>query len=208
LKPSRTSSVRRAKYSGKNTVTMKVDMGSVNAMLARIEGDIQKAVRPAAQAAAEVLYQAVLKNVDAIGNVTGNLRNSIYQAFSEDKSKEAPSGGYQRATYHVSWNASKAPHAQLIEYGHIQRYAVNLSKDGHWYTVVRPQHRADKRTGKQRTPPPKRNASQAEKDAYYVLRPGGPQQISAKPFLRPAYYQQGAAIEAAKAKLLDVLGAK
>jgi hypothetical protein len=196
MKPSRTSAVR----SGKNSVSMKVNMGAIDAMLAGLEGDIQKAVRPASQAAADVIYKAVLKNVDAIGSKTGNLRGSIYQVFSESNSVEGQNGGYKRATYHVSWNAKDAPHAQLIEYGHIQRYAVNLSKDGHWYTVVR----ADKRG----TPKPKRRASQAEKDAYYVLRPGGPVQHPARPFIRPAFDRQGDAAEAAKTKLLDVLGAK
>jgi len=199
MKPSAQASVRRAKYAGKNTVTMKMDMGAVNAMLAELEGDIHAAVRPAAQAAAEVLYRAVLKNVDAIGSVTGNLRASIYQVFSKDRSKEV-AGGYVKATYHVSWNTGEAPHAHLIEYGWIQRYAVHLGADGKWYTVVRPEKRGTKK--------PKRRASQAEKDAYYVLRAGGPVQHPARPFIRPVFYQQGAAIEAAKSKILDVLGGK
>jgi hypothetical protein len=208
-KPSRIPSVRRAKYGAKNTITMKVDMGAVNAMLADMASDIQRAVRPAAQAAANVLYKAVLKNVDAVGSHTGALHDSIYQAFSKDKSKEGENGGYVKATYHVSWNFNEAPHGHLIEFGHIQRYAVYVGKDGQWHTAVRPEHHGKKApwvgTGKKGR---NRKASQAEKDAWYVLRPGGPVQISAKPFLRPAYYQQGAAIEAAKAKLLDVLGAK
>jgi hypothetical protein len=129
VKPSRRSSAR----SGRNTVTMKVDMAAVNVMLAQLKGDIHKAVRPAAQAAAEVLYRAVLTNVDAIGRKTGNLRASIYQAFSEDKSK-AVGDGYSRAVYHVSWNAKKAPHGHLVEYGHIQKFKVYLGKDGRWYT--------------------------------------------------------------------------
>jgi hypothetical protein len=201
MKPSRTS----ARRSGKNTVTMKVDMSAVDAMLAKLDGDIQKAVRPAAQAAADVYYKAVLKNVDAIGSVTGNLRSSIYQVFSEDKSV-AVDGGYRRATYHVSWNAKTAPHAHMIEFGYIQRYAVRIGKDGRWYTEVRPEHRGDERTGEKRTKPPKRRASQAEKDAYYVLRRGGPVQWLARPFLRPAYTQaREAAIAAAVEKIAEVI---
>jgi len=198
-KPSRRPSIRRAKYSGKNTVTMKVDTQALDAMLADLEGDIYAAIRPAAQAGAEVLYQAVLNNVAAIGSVTGNLRASIYQAFSNDHSKEV-SGGYAKATYHVSWNTGEAPHAHLIEYGWIQRYAVHMGNDGRWYTVVRPEKRGTKK--------PKRRASQAEKDAYYVPRAGGPAQQPARPFIRPAFYRQGEAVAAAKAKLLDLLGAK
>jgi hypothetical protein len=190
-KPSRRPEIRQAKYSGKNTINMAVDLSAFNAVIAKIEGDITKALRPAAQAGAEVIYRAVLQNVEKIGSVTGNLRSSIYQAFSKDNSTQAPGGGYSKATYHVSWNAKKAPHGHLIEYGHIQRYAVHLGKDGKWHTVVRPNKRG--------TPKPSRRASQAVKDAYYVLRPGGPVQQPARPFLRPAFYKQGEAIAAVEA---------
>jgi hypothetical protein len=132
-KPSRRSDVRRANYGRRNSMTMKVDMQSVNALLHELKGDILKAVRPAAQAAAEVMYRAVLQNVDAMGSKTGNLRAGIYQVFSKDQSKAA-GDGYSRATYHVSWNAKIAPHGHLVEYGHLQRYQVYLGKDGNWYT--------------------------------------------------------------------------
>lgn len=198
-KPSRRADVRRSRYAGLNTVSMKVDMGPVNQMVADLKSDVLKATRPASQAVADVLYHAVLKNVEAIGSVSGNLRSSIYQVFSADKSQPA-GDGYARATYHVSWNAKVAPHGHLVEYGHIQRYAVRTGKDGRWYTLVRPEMRG--------TPKPRRGASQAQKDAYYVLRPGGPVQVAAKPFIRPAYHHQAEAIEVAKAKFHDLLGAK
>lgn len=193
-KPSRRPEVRRAKYSGKNTVNMAVDMGAFNDMISELEEDIQAAVRPAAQAGAQVLYDAVVRNVNALGKKSGNLAGAIYQAYSEENS------GPGKATYHVSWNASKAPHGGLVEYGHIQRYAVNLAKDGKWYTLVKPSMR-----GK---PKPKRNASQAEKDAYYILRAGGPRQIAAQPFIRPAFYRQGEAIAAVEKKFFEVLRGK
>lgn len=172
-KPSRRSDVRRAKYGRRNSVTLKVPMEAVNALLHELEGDIHKAVRPAAQAAADVLYHAVLTNVDAIGKETGNLRSAIYQAFSEDQSKVAGEG-YSRATYHVSWNAKKAPHGHLVEYGHIQKYKVYLGKDGKWYTNKRAPLAA-------------------------------PKQVGARPFIRPAFHRQNEAVEAAKAKLLELL---
>lgn len=175
MKASRRSSVRRAKASGRNTVSVKLDMGAVNDMLHKLEGDIHKAVRPAAQAAAEVMYRIVLGNVDAIGKVTGNLRASIYQVFSEDKSKAA-GDGYSRAVYHVSWNAKKAPHGHLVEYGHLQKYQVYLGKDGKWYT--------------------NKKAPLAH-----------PKQIAARPFIRPAFARQDEAVAAAKATLLELLGA-
>lgn len=132
-KPSRRADVRQAKYSGRNTVNMPVDLDAFDAVIAQLDQDVQAAVRPAAQAGAEVIYQAVLRNVDAIGSVTGNLRNSIYQAFSKDQSAQV-AGGYSAATYHVSWNAKKAPHGHLLEYGHIQKYKVYIGRDGNWYT--------------------------------------------------------------------------
>ena len=194
MKPSRNSAVRRAKYSGKNTVNMAVDLGAFNDMISELEEDIQAAVRPAAQAGAQVFYDAVVRNVNALGKKSGNLAGAIYQAYSEENS------GPGKATYHISWNASKAPHGGLVEYGHIQRYAVNLAKDGKWYTLVKPSMR-----GK---PKPKRNASQAEKDAYYILRAGGPRQIAAQPFIRPAFYRQGEAIAAVEKKFFEVLRGK
>jgi hypothetical protein len=119
---------------GRNTVSLKVDMGAVNARVQELKDDMLGAVRPAAQAAAQVFYDVVLQNVDTLTKaVTGNLRSSIYQAFSESNSQ--PVGdGYSRATYHVSWNARKAPHGHLVEYGHIQKFKAYLGKDGKWYT--------------------------------------------------------------------------
>lgn len=133
-KPSRRSSTRRANYAGRNSVSLKVDMGAVNALVQGLKDDMHEAVRPAAQAAAQVFYEIVLQNVDTLTQAeTGNLRSSIYQAFSESNSKPA-GGGYARATYHVSWNARKAPHGHLVEYGHIQKFKVYLGRDGKWYT--------------------------------------------------------------------------
>jgi hypothetical protein len=209
-KPSRFPATRNAKGAGKQTLDIPIDLSSFDELISAIEDDVAAAVRPAAQAGAEVFYQAVLKNVNAIGKVTGSLAGSIYQKYSEDKS------GPGRAVYHVSWRTSDAaldangqrirtglptaPHGHLIEFGHIQRYAVHLGEDGLWHTLVRPSMR-----GK---PRPKSKASQAVKDAYYVLRPGGPKQVGARPFMRPAFYRQGEAFAAVQAKFFDVLGKK
>lgn len=76
------------------------------------------AVRPAAQAGADVFYKEVKQNVGKIRRRTGNLASSIYQVYSKDNSTPST------ATYHISWNAKKAPHGHLVEYGHIQRYRV------------------------------------------------------------------------------------
>ena len=41
----------------------------------------------------------------------GTLRDSIYQAFSNDNSYKDVS------VYHVSWNATKAPYGAMVEVG-------------------------------------------------------------------------------------------
>lgn len=89
------------------------------------------AVRPAAQAGAQVFYDQIKRNVDKIGVVTGNLKSSIYQVYSKDNSKDG-----ERSVYHVSWNTKKAPHGHLLEYGHMQKYQVVYNKKtGKWITL-------------------------------------------------------------------------
>lgn len=209
-KPSRSSAYRTAKYGRRNTFNMEVDTSALDAILDDLGDKIEQAARPAAQAASQVFYEAVRANVSRLGTVTGSLYASIYQKFVEEQS------GPGKATYTVSWRTgdavfdangqsvrtglATAPHGHLVEFGHIQRYAVHLGADGKWYTLVRPSMR-----GK---PRPKSNASQAEKDAYFVLRKGGPVQIAAKPFVRPAFYKQGQAVLAARDVLLDAVGAR
>lgn len=147
----------------------------------------EAAVRPAAQAGAEVLYQAVKKNIGKIGRVTGNLASSIYQAYSRDNSNKL------RAQYHVSWNRRKAPHGHLVEFGHLQRYAVYVDKHGRWRTAIRPEKRG--------TPPPKRSAPLSAKDAYYVPLKGGPRIVPPKSFVRAA--QTGSTLQLARAAMID-----
>lgn len=174
------------------SVTITADMSALNAAMDRYSEQVQGSVRPVAQAGAQVLYDEVKRNVASIGKKTGNLANSIYQVFSKDNS------GPGLATYHVSWNAhkGKAPHGHLVEFGHIQRYAAYLGKDGQWYTAVRPEMR-----GK---PRPSRRASQAAKDAYYVLLPQA-KQVAARPFIRPAASKFPDAVQASVKKLAEIV---
>lgn len=60
----------------------------------------------------------------------GTLREAIYLAFSENRSY--PEAG--QFTYSVTWNAAKAPHGHLLEFGHWRTHAVYLGKDGNWYS--------------------------------------------------------------------------
>ncbi len=88
----------------------------------------------------------------------GALREAIYLAFRDRESTD------RRVKYTVSWNAKKAPHGHLIEFGHWQPFSVVLTKGG-WRT------RATGKGGR----------------AKGVARRGGPKWIPAIPFLRPAY---------------------
>lgn len=85
---------------------------------------MQKAMRPAAQAGSQVIYEAARQAVP-VGKKdkffygrnqkyffkAGSLRDSLYQVYSKDNS------GENKATYHISWNTDKAPYAWMVEFG-------------------------------------------------------------------------------------------
>lgn len=101
---------------------MKFDANALIAELDQLGVDARELLRPAAQAGAQVFYDEVLRRVPVAkephrrkgGRIVqpGALKKSIYQAYSTDHSSDV------LATYHVSWNARKAPHGHLIENGH------------------------------------------------------------------------------------------
>lgn len=86
---------------------------------------LHQATRPAAQEGAEIIYLNAKLNCPVSENAhmfhgthqvygpysPGNLRNSIYQVFSKDNSFKDVS------TYHISWNADKAPYGAMVEFG-------------------------------------------------------------------------------------------
>lgn len=91
--------------------------------------EIQAATRPAAQAGAQVIYEAARANAPVSAEAhyfygtsykktgkrylftPGTLRNSIYQVYSKSNS------GNNQATYHISWNHTKAPYGFMVEFG-------------------------------------------------------------------------------------------
>ena len=102
-------------------INMSVDLSSITAQLDKLNAVVNSAVRPAAQAGAQVYYNEVKLRAKR-GNETrylkggrtrpaGLLASAIYQVFSTDNSDE------QKATYHVSWNKKTAPHGYLVEHG-------------------------------------------------------------------------------------------
>lgn len=152
------------------SMTISVDTAALDAALDGIAADLDDAARPAAQAAAQVLYNEVKRNVGRLKKHTGNLDRSIYQAFSKNNS------GDGHATYHVSWNAKKAPHGHLVEYGHLQRYEITYDPQTKRFTTHKDRPLAQ------------------------------PKLIAARPFVRPAMAAFPAAIEAAKAVLFKTMG--
>lgn len=90
---------------------------------------LNKATRPAAQAAAEILERAAKMRAPVSEHAhffygtsykktgqrylfrPGTLRDSIYQVFSKDNSSPTVS------TYHVAWNHQKAPYGFMVEFG-------------------------------------------------------------------------------------------
>jgi len=190
--------------------SMNFDVAGLERILAADEQAIQEEIRPAAQAGAQVLYEAVQRNVSAIGRKSGRLAASIYQAYSQKQSTET------MATYHISWRTGSnkdekgkrissglptAPHGHLLEYGYFQRYKMYVDNQG----VVRPMVRP----GMEGQPKPLGSRfSQATKNAYWVPRPGGPVHVPGHAFVRRAADQFPQALEAMHAELIKRLTAK
>jgi HK97 gp10 family phage protein len=152
--------------------SIKVDTSGLDGWLDALGDDVEAAARPAAQAAAQVLYDEVKRNVGKLKKGTGNLDRAIYQAYSADNS------GAAKAVYHVSWNAKKAPHGHLVEFGHLQRFEVSFDKQTKRFTT--------------------------HKDRPLAT----PKQVAARPFIRPAMSKMGAAMDAAMAEFNKRLDAK
>lgn len=172
-------------------MTIRADLQGLGALLADLGDELKAAARPAAQAAAQVFYDEAKRNVQALGRITGRLDRAVYQKHVDE---EAAAG---RSYYRISWNKKTAPHGHLVEAGYVQRYATYVGKDGKWHLAVRPEAR-----GK---PKPARNAPQSVRDAYYVLRKGGPVQIPGKAFIRRAATKHPQALDAAEKVLQQYL---
>ncbi len=111
------------------TVTVKFDTEELKNWVADLGEDVEKALRPAAQAGAQILYEAARSNVRSTAKAhwfhgtsfkvngkkykfePGTLKNAIYQAYSADNSDKT------NQTYHVSWNYKKAPYGFMVEFG-------------------------------------------------------------------------------------------
>jgi len=171
----------------------------------------KEAVRPAAHAASKVFYDEVRTRALSVAG-SSRLQAAVYEKFIIDSASGVQGTS---AKYHISWRKGHSQNNKKgqagegslpsvtfgywLEFGYIQRYASYTGSDDEWYTAVRPEKRG--------TPAPKRGASQAEKDAYFVPRPGGPVQWLPKSFLRSSYDAVNlAAKQAAISRLNELIG--
>ena len=106
-------------------MTVRMDIGRFKEQLRATADELNAATRPAAQAGAQVIYDRAKqlapiserahffygKNAKYGPYQPGTLRDSIYQVFSKDNSYRDVS------TYHISWNAEKAPYGAMVEFG-------------------------------------------------------------------------------------------
>ena len=184
----RTTTTSGRVLKGQGSFSIGADTSGLEDFLDELGDAAEEDVRPAAQAGIQVLYDQIKVNVTSLGRLTGNLESSIYQYYSDEKSKQGLS-----AVYHASWNHQKAPHGQLLEFGWLQRYRYYQDNQGRVRPMVRP--------GMEGKPRPKRRASQAEKDAYYVTLPS-PRWMPGHWFVSRAADSMERAYQAAQAELL------
>lgn len=117
-------------------IRVEFDDSAVQAGLDRLGEAAKKAVRPAAQAAAQVFYEEVKrlapqsppgtahiftsrsKSKAKYLYYSGDLKRSIYQAFSKDNSGES------FATYHISWAKNESRSGKAVPYGYMVEYGT------------------------------------------------------------------------------------
>ena len=122
---------RRPQLTGPRSVSFFADASGIDGIsdfLDDLGETVKEAIRPVAQAGAQVFYDRVKLNVAGMGKVSGNLDRAIYQKYMDDHSVDG-----QRALYRISWNVVKAPHGRLLEHGWVQKYKVYM-REGKWYT--------------------------------------------------------------------------
>lgn len=111
-----------------------VNLSAFKEQLTAAADKLHAATRPAAQAGVQIIYERARINAPVSDKAhyfyirgqkygpyqPGNLRESVYQVFSKNKSFKDIS------TYEVSWNKTKAPYGFVAEYGNSQRGAKSF----------------------------------------------------------------------------------
>ena len=110
-------------------LTFDFDQRSLDAAIDGLKAKAEAAIRPAAQAGAQVYYEAV-KDAAPVSKKghwfhgssfkssgtkywfeSGSLKNAVYQAYSKDGSSKS------KAEYHVAWNHRKVPYGFMVALG-------------------------------------------------------------------------------------------
>lgn len=103
-------------------ISVDFDFSKLSAKLDSITKAAEKAVRPAAQAGAQVFYDAVRERVPVSAKPhstkgkrqtynPGTLRAAVYQAYAQKDSGEG------KASYRISWNKTHAFYGRFVEFG-------------------------------------------------------------------------------------------
>ena len=103
-------------------ISVDFDFSKLSAKLDSITKAAEKAVRPAAQAGAQVFYDAVREHVPVSAKPhstkgkrqtynPGTLRAAVYQAYAQKDSGEG------KASYRISWNKTHAFYGRFVEFG-------------------------------------------------------------------------------------------
>lgn len=117
-------------------LTFDFDQRSLDAAIESLKEKAEAAIRPAAQAGAQVYYEAVkatvpvskrghwfqgttakqakgpeAKRAASYWFESGSLKNAVYQVFSKDNSDKT------KAEYHVAWNHRKVPYGFMVSLG-------------------------------------------------------------------------------------------
>ena len=103
-------------------ISVGFDFSKLSAKLDSITKAAEKAVRPAAQAGAQVFYDAVRERVPVSAKPhstkgkrqtynPGTLRAAVYQAYAQKDSGEG------KASYRISWNKTHAFYGRFVEFG-------------------------------------------------------------------------------------------
>lgn len=117
-------------------LTVEFDRSGIDAHFAQLQAKVAAAVRPAAQAGAQVLYDEVKlraprseKPHSTKGKKftfqPGNLQKAIYQVYAND------SVDGKRAVYEISWNKTKAFYGRFVEFGTSRQPARSFLRAGY-----------------------------------------------------------------------------
>ena len=110
-------------------LTFDMDIGALNAQIDAIKTKAEAAIRPAAQAGAQVFYDAVKASAPkskkghwfhgtsfkSTGQKywfeSGSLKNAVYQVYAKSESTK------DQAVYQVAWNHRKVPYGFMVVHG-------------------------------------------------------------------------------------------